>query len=136
MLDYSFFALLFLVATSLAPPDARTVVLENTRHAEQRLEWTRGDDGRWAMTINGRDMGHFARRGSEVVHETGLRDPDHFAIEGLVEASDLRPDTTRLRLRGQFAPSVLRAERNGGALRLASEAGSLIPVPLRLLSTP
>lgn len=136
MLDYAYFVVLFLVATSLAPPDARHVVLENTRHAEQRLEWTRGDDGRWAMTINGRDMGHFVRRGEVAVHETGVRDPDHYTIAELADPSDLRRDATRVRLRGQLAPSVLRIEREGGALRLTDERERLIPVPLVLRASP
>jgi hypothetical protein len=136
MPDYSFFALLFAIATTLAPAGSTHVVLENTRHAEQRLEWTRGADGRWAMTINGREMGRFVRDGDVVVHDTGVRAPDRFSISELADPSDLRRGATRVRLRGPFAPGVLRVDGGDGALRLTGERGSFLPVPLRLRASP
>lgn len=136
MLDYSFFALLFAIATSLAPASATTVVLENTQHAEQRMEWTRGEDGRWAMLINGRDMGHFARDGSDVVHDTGVRAPDRFPLAELADARDLRRGATRVRLRGRFAPTILRIEADGDASRITDPGGDHLRVPLRLYARP
>lgn len=132
MFDTSFFAWLFLVATSLAPADATTVTLENTAHPEQRMIWTRADDGRWAMTINGRDMGHFVRESEVVVHHTGTRAPDRFPIAELVQPSDLRRNATRIRLAGTRAPTVIHVEPDGGARRLVDPSRETLRVPLRL----
>lgn len=131
MFDYSFFALLFLVATSLAPTGATTVTLENTHHPEQRMIWTRGEDGRWAMTINGRDMGHFSREPEAIVHHTGVRAPERFPIRELADRRDLRRDALRVRLIGARAP-MLRVEREGAALRLVDPTREVLAVPLRL----
>ncbi len=136
MIDYAFFALLFAVATALAPPGATEVMLENTRDHEQRIEWTRQDDGRWAMHVNERDVGHFIRRGNVIVHETGVRDPDRYPLSELLDAGALRRDATRIEARGQFGPAVLQVRREGGAIRLSSSNGTLLPVPLRLIARP
>lgn len=132
MLDYSFFALMFALATSLAPEGARTVVLENTRHAEQRMEWTLEDDGRWAMTINGREMGRFHRDGDAIVHETGVRAPDRFELVELADARDLRRGARRVRLRGRWAARVIEVRSEGGARILADPSREVLAVPLRL----
>lgn len=132
MFDYSFFALMFALATSLAPEGARTVVLENTRHAEQRMQWVRQDDGRWAMTINGREMGHFSRTDDAVVHETGTRAADRFELASLGEVRDLRRGATRVRLRGRWSRTVLEVSDEDGALRLSDPSREVLAVPLRL----
>jgi hypothetical protein len=132
MLDYSFFALLFLLAQTLAPAGASRLVLENVRHPEQRMEWVREADGRWAMTINGREMGHFARDGEAVVHDPGVRAPSRFTVAELVDARDLRRDATRLRLRGSFEATVLQVSREGPALELRDPSRRLLVTTLRL----
>ncbi len=132
MLDYSFFALMFALATSLAPAGSRVVALENTRYPEQRLEWTRGDDGRWAMTINGRDLGHFRREGDAVIHETGVRDPDRFELASLADPRDLRRGATRVRLRGPWSQTVLGVRDEGGTLLVTDPTREALAVPLRL----
>ena len=98
--DYAFFALLFAVATTLAPADAREVTLVNGAHPDETLVWTRGEDARWALTVNGRDVGHFRRDGAMVVHETGQRAPDRFPIASLVDPDSLRRGATRLPTKG------------------------------------
>lgn len=133
-MSYSFFAMLFLVATMIAPPNAQVVTLQNTAHPEQSIEWTRGADGRWAMHLNGRDVGHFRREGGDVIHETGVRDPDRFAEGTLVDPASLRADARELRLRGSFARTTLRVERSGGTVQLVDAARDLLPIPLRLLA--
>lgn len=132
MLDYSFFALMFLLATSLSPASAPTVTLENTSHPDQQMVWTRQDDGRWAMTINGRAMGHFVREAGAVVHHTGVRDPERYAIEALADPRDLRPGATAVRLRGSSGPGSIRVSRRGDALRLDDPSRRTLPIPLLL----
>jgi len=130
MFDFSFFALLFVVATSLAPGDAREVTLVNARHPSQRMTWTRGADGRWAMTLNERDMGQFERTDDAVFHHSGQRSPDHFPLADLLDPSTLT--SRRVRLRGRFGPTVLHVRRGGGATRLSDPTGELLRTDLRL----
>ncbi|HEY8428875.1 MAG TPA: hypothetical protein VIL20_10890 [Sandaracinaceae bacterium] len=132
MLDFSFFALLFAIATSLAPAGARTVVLENTQHPEQRMAWMLESDGRWAMTLNGREMGRFWRDGAAIVHETGVRAPDRFELARLAEVRDLRRGARRVRLRGRWSERVIEVRDEGGARILADPSREVLGVPLRL----
>lgn len=132
MLDYSFFALMFLLATSLSPAGAPRVALENTSHPEQQMVWTRQDGGRWAMTINGRDMGHFVREAGAVVHQTGVRDPERYPIAELADPRDLRPGATAVRLLGESAGRSIRVSRQGDALRLDDPSRRTLPIPLLL----
>jgi hypothetical protein len=130
MFDFSFFALLFAVATSLAPADAREVTLVNVRHPTQRMTWTRGDDGRWAMTLNERAMGELERRDGAIFRHTGQRSPDHFPLRDLVEPP--APTARRVRLRGRFAPTVLHVQRRGGTTTLSDPSRELLRTDLRL----
>ena len=132
--DYAFFALLFAVATTLAPADAREVTLVNSAHPDQSLVWVRGDDARWALTVNGREVGHFRRDGSTVVHETGQGEPDRFPIASLLDPAALRPDARRVPARGDFAPAVISIEREVGVTRLSDASRALLYVPLLLRS--
>jgi hypothetical protein len=132
LLDYAYFALWFLVAHALAPAGATTLTLENERHPEQRMHWVRADDGAWAMTVNGRELGRFRRIDDAVVHDTGVRAPDVHAIADLVEAADLQVGAIRIRLRGQFAPAVLDVRRDGPTATLRDASRRLTVVPLRL----
>ena len=70
MFDYSFFALLFLLATSLAPDAGAERAWINSRYPEQSITWTPEGEG-WAMRVNGREMGIFHLDGDAVVHHTG-----------------------------------------------------------------
>lgn len=132
--DYAFFALWFVLAQAFAPPDASVLTLVNERHPEQRMEWTRGDDGAWAMTLNGRELGRFRRANGAVVHETGQRPPDVHRLSDLVEIDDLRPGATRVRARGQFAPALLHATHEGPTVTFRDPSRQLTIVGLRLQS--
>src|SRR5688572_20258953 len=101
-MDYSFFALMFLIASALAPQGARELTLQNMRHPEQSIVWTRQADGAYAMRLNERDVGAFRRDDTSVVHTTGVREPVRFSITELVDSSALRVDTSALPLRGSF----------------------------------
>jgi hypothetical protein len=132
VLDYSFFALMFLLATSLSPAGAPVVTLENSAHPEQEMVWTRQADGRWAMTINRRDMGHFVREGDAVVHHTGVRAPERHPIASLADRRDLRPGAAAVRLLGESAGRSIRVSRQGDALRLDDPSRRTLPIPLLL----
>lgn len=132
MLEHAYFALMFLLASALSPADANTLVLENTRHPEQRMVWTRADDGRWAMTINGRDMGHFVREPDAVMHHTGVRAPERYSLDQLADLRDLRRDATEVRLRGDYAGVTVRVLQEGRTRRLEDANRRVLPVPLRL----
>lgn len=134
MFDFSFFALLFLLASTLSPEGSRSIVLENTRYPEQSMEWTRQGDGRWAMTINGRELGHFERAGDAIVHATGQRDPDRFEIAELAERGDLARDARRIRLRGRFEARIVDVAVEGDARILSDASRELLRTPLRLRS--
>lgn len=131
-MDYSFFAMLFAVATALAPEGAHEVSLQNMRHPEQSLVWTRGDDGRWAMQMNTRDAGHFERRGEVIVHHTGVDAPRRYPLAELLDTRGLGRRTDHVDLRGTFAPTVLRVERSGGAIELVDPTRALLMTRLRL----
>ena len=130
--DYSFFVLLFVIATSLSPTDATRVELQNVRHPEQSITWARGGDGRWAATVNQRELGHFERAGGEVVHHTGQGAPDRFRIDSLVTPAQLGRAANALTLRGQFEGTVLRVERADGRVALHDPSGELLVTRLRL----
>jgi hypothetical protein len=132
MFDFSFFALLFLLASSLAPDGSRSIVLENTRYPEQTMTWTRGSDGRWAMTINGRDLGFFERTADAIVHATGQRDPDRFAIVDLADAADLTRTATSIRLLGRWSPRIVSVAPEGDTRILSDDSRELLRTPLRL----
>lgn len=128
MADYSFFALLFFLASSLAPGATEERTWVNARHPEQMITWTPGGAG-WAMTVNGREVGVFHRDGDTIVHDTGQGAPDRFPIAQL---ASMRPGAPRIVLRGTFAPTVLTVERQGGRLRLVDPTGRLLRAELIL----
>ena len=135
MVDYTFFALLFSIATSLAPADATVVTLQSSRHQNQAMVWTRHTDGRWTMTLNGRQMGSFERRAHEVLHYTGAQTgqstpPTEFPIAQL--AGTVRRTTARIPLRGRWSSTVLRVERGQGPPRIVDPSGELLRVELIL----
>jgi hypothetical protein len=134
MADTSFFALLFLIAQSLAPDARTTLVLENLNHPEQRMEWTRGSGGSWSMRINGREVGSFERAGAEIVHRTSPEDVRRFPIGELADAGDLSRTATRIELRGNFARTVLEVRRERGAPVVSDPGRALLLAPLRLIA--
>lgn len=131
MFDYAFFAMLFAVATALAPANSREVTLVNARHPEQEMTWTRQDDGRWAMTMNERDLGRFERTEDAVFHHTENRSPERFLLGDLVDASSLSRRARRVPLRGRFAPTIIHVERDG-AVTLRDPSRRLLATDLRL----
>lgn len=129
MLDYSFFALLFLLATGLAPDASQERAWINSRHPQQSIVWSREGDG-WAMRINGRELGVFHRDGDAIVHHTGQSEPQRFPLDAL--APEVPRDARRIALRGAFAPTVLTVERGEGRLTLVDASRELLRVPLIL----
>ena len=132
MTDYSFFAMLFVIATSLSPGGSHEVSLVNVRHPEQRIVFSRGDDGRWAMTLNERDVGRFERVGDAVFHHTDLRSPDRYVVSDLVDASALGREVERVALRGPFAPAVLRVRRTDGEVTIDDPSREVLMTPLAI----
>lgn len=132
MFDYSFFAMLFAVATSLAPADATQVEWVNVRHPQQSLRWERASNGSWAMTVNERDVGRWVREASGITHRTGPDASRRFPLQALVRESDLVATTSRIRLRGQFSATTLAVERDGERLELVDPVGRLLATRLRL----
>lgn len=128
--DYSFFALLFVIAQALAPGATERLAWVNGDHPDQTIEWTREGDG-WELTVNGREMGIFHRDGDAVVHHTGGQAPRRFALDSL--SDPVRRDARRVRLRGSFAPTVLSIERGGG-VRLVDPSRRLLGTSLGLRS--
>ena len=124
-----------LAVSHTAPEGSRGLVLENVRHPEQQMIWSRGGDGRWAMTINQRELGHFVRDGAGVVHTTGVREPDRYPTTTLVESADLVRGSRRVRLRGAFATRTIEITRDGDGLVLTDPSGELLRTPLRLRAT-
>ncbi len=131
MFDYSFFALLFLIASALAPNAGAERTWINSRHPEQQIAWTAEGDG-WAMRVNGREIGVFHLTADAVVHHTGQGEPRRFPIDALAGA--VAPGARRIPLRGRFAPTVLAVERAEGQLRLVDASRELLRVPLVLSS--
>ncbi|MCA9606582.1 MAG: hypothetical protein KC619_13345 [Myxococcales bacterium] len=131
MFDYSFFALLFLLATSLAPDAGAERAWINSRYPEQSITWTPEGEG-WAMRVNGREMGIFHLDGDAVVHHTGQGEPHRFPVAAL--SGPVSRDARRIPLRGRFAPTVLAVERSGDEVRLVDAGRELLRVPLILSS--
>ena len=130
-MDYTFFAMLFYVASSLAPSAQTEITLQNSRFPDQALVWTHGEDGRWAMTINGREVGHFERSGDTILHHTGLRETDRHPVGEL--AAPFQSSATRIQLRGPFTPSVIQIARSRGQpTRLTDPSRNVLTVPLLL----
>lgn len=132
MSDYSFFAMLFAVVQTLAPSGATQLELQNVRHPEQTIVWDRGDDGRWALAVNGRDVGTFVREGSVVTHFRPPRDPSRHALSDLLDPSTLQRRARRIDLRGTFAPARIEISREGGAVTLRDPTRHLLVTDLRL----
>ena len=128
MVDYSFFALLFLIANTLAPDATHEVAWVNERHPEQTITWTHAEDG-WRMQVNGRDLGVLRRDGDVVVHDTGQGTPARVPVSRLARVAR---GSRRVRLLGQFAPTVLEVDRSGPRLRLVDPGRALLRTPLRL----
>ena len=129
MFDSSFFALLFLLASSLAPDSGAERTWINSRYPQQTIQWTHAGDG-WAMTINGREMGVFHRDGDAIVHHTGQGEPQRFSVDAL--APEVPAGTRRIVLRGRFAPTVLSVERAEGRVTIVDPTRELLRVPLIL----
>ncbi len=129
MLDYSFFALLFLLASSLAPDAAAELTWINGSHREQTITWTPEGAG-WEMHVNGREVGIFQRDGDAIVHHTGQGEPQRFPIAQL--AAPVARDARQITLRGPFAPQVLNVERAGGGVTLVDPSRELLRARLIL----
>ncbi|MBX3276159.1 MAG: hypothetical protein KF729_38255 [Sandaracinaceae bacterium] len=129
MADYSFFALLFLLASALAPDAVAERTWTNSRHPEQSIRWTREGDG-WAMRVNGRELGVFHRDGDSVVHHTGQGAPHRFPVEALAPA--FARAARRIPLGARFAPVVLAVEREADRVTLSDPSRELLRVPLHL----
>ena len=129
MLDYSFFALLFLLAGSLAPDAGVERTWVNGRHPEQTITWTAGEGG-WALTVNGRDVGVFSRDGDAIVHDTRQGEPRRFPVSELAGA--VSGGARRVTLRGTFAPTVLTVRRAEGRLSLVDPTRELLRTELIL----
>lgn len=134
MLDYAFFAMLFAIATSLAPSSASEVGFQNTRHPDQHMTWVRGQDGRWAMTINGREAGHYQRQGDHIIQDRGDEGVSRYAIGELLSPQDLRRGADRIRLDARFSSATLEVRRNAGTLELHEAAQRVLVTGLRLES--
>lgn len=127
--DYSFFALLFLLASALAPDAAHERAWVNASHPEQAITWTREGDG-WAMRVNGRELGVFHLRGDAVIHQTNGQAPERYPVAEL--ASPPSPDARRVELRGSFAPNTLEVRREDDRLTLVDPGRELLRAPLIL----
>ncbi|MEZ4335873.1 MAG: hypothetical protein R3B82_04535 [Sandaracinaceae bacterium] len=125
MFDYSFFALLFLLATSLAPDAGAERAWINSRYPEQSITWTPEGEG-WAMRVNGREMGIFHLDGDAVVHHTGQGEPHRFPVAAL--SGPVSRDARRIPLRGRSRrrswPSSEAATRSGWSTPAASSCAS------------
>lgn len=132
MFDYSFFALLFAIATTLAPAGASRVELQNQRHPEQSMVWTEAADGRWALSLNGRDVGSFVREGDVITHHTGQGAPDAHPLADLLTPGTLRRSARTIELRGGFAPARIEVVRDGGSVVLRDPTRHLLGTDLRL----
>ena len=128
-LDYSFFALLFMLASSFAPDATAELTWVNGSHPEQAITWTPEGQG-WELRVNGREVGIFQRDGDAIVHHTGQGPPRRFPFARLAAA--VTPDATRVTLRGTFAPGELRVEREGGRVTLIDPGRELLRAPLIL----
>ena len=129
MMDYSFFALLFLLASSLSPDANAELTWVNGSHPEQTISWTPEGDG-WELHVNGREVGIFQRDGDAIVHHTGQSEPRRFEIALLAEP--IAENARRIRLRGSFAPTVLRVERTAGGVALVDASRELLRTRLIL----
>lgn len=127
--DYSFFALLFLLASALAPDASHERAWVNASHPEQEILWTREGDG-WAMRVNGRELGVFQRHGDAIIHQIDGRAPERFGVAEL--AGPTSADARRIALRGSFAPNTLDVRREGDRLTLVDPGRELLRAPLIL----
>jgi len=127
--DYSFFALLFSLASALAPHGGQELTWVNGSHPEQTITWSRDGDG-WAMRINGRELGRFYARGDAVIHQLDGRAPDRHPTDALAGA--VEPDARRIELRGSFAPNTLEVRREDGRITLVDPGRELLRAPLIL----
>jgi len=129
MFDYSFFALLFMLASSLAPDATAELTWVNGSHAEQTITWTPEGQG-WELHVNGREIGVFQRDGDAIVHHTGQGEPRRFPIAQLAEP--IGRDAAQVTLRGSFAPTVLRVQRTGQQVTLVDRSRELLRAQLIL----
>jgi hypothetical protein len=127
-MDYSFFALLFYLASSLAPNASAERTWVNGTHPEQSITWTPEGEG-WEMTVNGREIGVFQRDGDAIVHHTGVDAPHRFPI---AELASVAANARRIPLRGSFAPTVLTVEREQGRVSLVDPTRNLLRTRLIL----
>ena len=127
--DYSFFALLFTLAQALAPGAGPELSWVNGDHPDQTITWTHRGDG-WDLTVNGREMGRFYRRGGEVVMQQEGGPPQRFVVEQLMAPLD--QGARRVHLRGSFAPAVLSIERRGTRVTLRDPTRSVLGTSLTL----
>lgn len=135
-MDYAFFAMLFAIATALAPSGSARVGFQNTRHPDQHMTWVRGDDGRWAMTINGREAGHYQRSGDVVIQDRGDEGTERLPIGQLLNPQDLGPGSARVRLSERFSRATLDVHRENGGIELRESARRILVTGLRLESSP
>lgn len=133
-MDYAFFAMLFAIATALAPSGSTEVGFQNTRHPDQRMTWVREGDGRWAMTINGREAGHYQRNGASVVQDRGDEGTERFRLDQLLDPGDLTQRSTQIHLTERFQHAVLDVARRGATVELRETAERILVTGLRLES--
>lgn len=126
--DFSFFALLFLLAQSLAPQATQELTWINGDHPDQMITFRRSGDG-WDLTVNDHDMGRMHRHdGAIVLHQEG-GEPRRFALTEL--ADPVRANARAARLRGSFEGTTLRIDRGSG-VRLVDPRRVVLGTSLRL----
>ncbi len=130
--DYSFFALLFVLAQALAPGATQELTWVNGAHPDELITWTREGDG-WTLKVNDHTLGAHRRQGDEVTFLLeGAEAPERYRIDALM--APFQPSDRTVSLRGRFAPTVLSLDRAGRAARLRDPDGRVLGVPLTLRS--
>lgn len=126
--DFSFFALLLLLAQSLAPQASQELTWVNGDHPDQTITFRRDGDA-WDLTVNGHAMGRLQREVGAIVLQQEGGEPTRFETSQL--ADPVRPDARTARLRGSFAGTTLRIERGSG-IRLVDPQRAVLGTSLRL----
>ena len=132
--DLSFFAMLFVLARSLAPGATEALTWVNGAQPDETLTWVAETSGGWELTVNGRELGVFHQRQGAVIHHQPGAAPTRYPLRELV--APVRADARRARLRGRFAPTVLTIDRAEGRPRLEDPSGQLLPIELTLRCAP
>lgn len=129
-IDYSLWAMLFVIATSLAPSSSRTLTFENEAQPGQTAVWTR-EGTQWELRLNGRPAGSFRVEGVDVVHTLSPGEQRRYSLHQLVEP--VGPQDRQAVLRGPFENRRLRIERGSSGIRLIDRERRVLPASLRLV---